>query len=95
MKAKELPAVGQGCEPYHKWTGHKNKQLLGICKEHPSLMISECVVCGCLFHTKRRHTETCSDKCRKAQSRRKKHTMVRRVIKIKTKAGIVEQEVMW
>jgi hypothetical protein len=31
---------------------------------------SDCDVCGALFQTKRRHTSTCSPKCRKAKSRK-------------------------
>jgi len=84
--------VGQGGCDIERWSfAGKDPDKVGYCKSHFCL-VKRCVVCGEEFHTKRKQTRTCSDKCRKALSRKPK---TRRSIKIKTKAGIVEQEVFW
>jgi len=92
MRSKELPPIGQGCEPMFVKVGIYHKREFCYCKKHSNLELNKCVVCGEYFHTQRKQTKTCGDRCRKRLSRMKKQ---KRVVVIITKAGRVEQEVFW
>lgn len=90
IRLEEAKRAG-GCE-IERWSfSGKEANIVGWCKAH-NCLVRKCAACGDFFHTKRHHTKTCSDKCRKALSRK---TKKKRVVKINTKAGVVEQEVFW
>jgi predicted nucleic acid-binding Zn ribbon protein len=70
----------------------KPSDVIGWCVSHFSL-VKVCCVCGDEYHAKRKHSKTCSDKCRKALSRKQKKE--KRYVTINTKAGVIKQEVFW
>jgi len=45
------------------------KDCYDYCYRH-GMFVKTCLSCGKQFHVKSRHTSTCSDKCRKAKSRK-------------------------
>lgn len=72
----------------------------GAYKSHIRPYPMVCTMCGNEFLTKRPHAKTCSIKCRVALHRRDKKAMDAggqsdRFIIINTKAGRIEQRVMW
>jgi len=70
LKDAQMNRVG-GCE-MEKWSfAGKPKEVIGFCKSHLCL-VKTCEYCGEEFHTKRHHTKTCSDRCRRALSRKNK-----------------------
>lgn len=67
-KHKEVPAWGDKCSIRTLWIDKKTHRPMHYCMQH-SMPAEKCEVCGNCFHCERRHTLTCSDKCRKAKSR--------------------------
>lgn len=91
-KKEDLPAVGEGCKQVHVSVGLYHKTDFTYCREHSNMQLNTCVVCGELFHTMRKHTETCSNKCRMKKSRSKDK---KRIVVFNSKGMRVEQEVIW
>ena len=79
-KPSDLPPVGQGCKQVKVAVGLYSKRDFCMCAKHSSLELNICLGCGELFHTARKHTKTCSDKCRKRLSRMRKEVLFQTVM---------------
>lgn len=91
-KKGDLPPVGEGCKQVHALVGLYHKVDFTYCREHSNMHLNTCVVCGELFHTMRKHTKTCGNKCRMKKSRTKGK---KRVVVFNSKGMKSEQEIMW
>lgn len=63
------------CQKRVLWVDKKTHEPFHYCMTH-SEDISKCQECGDWFHTYRQKTKTCSDRCRKAKSRKQSKQVV-------------------
>lgn len=72
----ESVPVGQGCKVVRRKDLAYPVDMIGHCARHNELYLNSCLHCGNLFHTKREHARTCSNKCRMALSRSRRFDIV-------------------